>query len=230
MSTATIAPTWMTAVNAVTASESMSLPSSFSAIVRCAVDETGRNSVRPSTIPRMIASRMLTGRSAWSAAPYPDRRREDGCADGVSHLPFIGHQPDDVTGHGGPLPVSSASDDPRPFFAVTDEEIDATTHVVAIAGEVDLYSAPELKAHVLDAIDAGKTRIIVDLTNTTFIDSTTLGVLVGARKRLREQEGTLAVVCPDPDKVGLFEMTGLDRVFAIHSDRAAALAALPSSS
>src|SRR4051794_12458276 len=125
------------------------------------------------------------------------------------------------------MPVSSAfSDDARPFFAVEDDEVDSTTHVVEIAGEVDLYSAPELKAHVLDAIDAGKTRIIVDLTNTTFIDSTTLGVLVGARKRLREQEGTLAVVCPDPDKLGLFEMTGLDRVFSIHTDRGEALASL----
>ena len=127
------------------------------------------------------------------------------------------------------MTVSSAfPDDTRPHFAVDDEEVDATTHVVDVAGEVDLYSAPELKAHVLDAIDSGKTKIIVDLTNTTFIDSTTLGVLVGARKRLREHNGTLAVVCPDTDKLGLFEMTGLDRVFSIHMDRTAALAAVQS--
>jgi anti-sigma B factor antagonist len=125
---------------------------------------------------------------------------------------------------------SASSDDARPFFSLEDEDVDATTHIVNVAGEVDLYSAPELKAHVIDAIERGKTRIVVDLTDTTFIDSTTLGVLVGARKRLREQDGTLAIVCPDPDKVGLFEMTGLDRVFAIHSDRSAALAGLPSSS
>jgi anti-sigma B factor antagonist len=122
--------------------------------------------------------------------------------------------------------MSSASDDTRPFFAIRDEDVDPATQVIDIAGEVDLYSAPELKSHVLDAIDAGKTRLLVDLTNTTFIDSTTLGVLVGARKRLRERDGTLTVVCPDPDKLGLFEMTGLDRVFSIHSDRGAALAEL----
>jgi anti-sigma B factor antagonist len=122
--------------------------------------------------------------------------------------------------------VSSTSDDTRPFFAINDEDVDPTTQVIDVAGEVDLYSAPELKAHVLDAIDAGKTRLLVDLTNTTFIDSTTLGVLVGARKRLRERDGTLVVVCPDPDKLGLFEMTGLDRVFSIHADRGAALAEL----
>jgi anti-sigma B factor antagonist len=126
--------------------------------------------------------------------------------------------------------VTSASDEPRPFFSVDDEELDAQTQVVAVAGEVDLYSAPELKMHVLDAIDSGKTRIVVDLTNTTFIDSTTLGVLVGARKRLRQHNGVLAVVCPDPDKLGLFEMTGLDRVFSIHADRAEALEAVESGS
>ena len=123
----------------------------------------------------------------------------------------------------------SPHDDTQPF-SVEDEEIDATTHVVNVAGEVDLYSAPELKERVLSAIDAGKTRIVVDLSKTTFIDSTTLGVLVGARKRLREHDGSLAVVCVDDDKLALFEMTGLDRVFSIHEDRTAALAAVRSGS
>src|SRR4051794_33766594 len=130
-------------------------------------------------------------------------------------------------GQGGPIPLSSRSrDDTEPFFKIEAEDIDSTTHVVTVAGDVDLYSAPELKMHVLDAIDRGRSQIVVDLTDATFIDSTTLGVLVGARKRLRENDGTLAVVCPDEDKLGLFEMTGLDRVFSIYRDRAGALAAL----
>jgi anti-sigma B factor antagonist len=116
----------------------------------------------------------------------------------------------------------------QPFFSAEDISIDDKTHVVELAGEVDLYSAPELKRRIVDAIDAGKTRIVVDLSQTTFIDSTTLGVLVGARKRLRANDGSLAVVCPDPDKLALFEMTGLDRVFSIHDDRAAALEAVGS--
>ena len=116
----------------------------------------------------------------------------------------------------------------QPFFRIKDEEIDATTQVVGVEGDVDLYSAPELKSHVLTAIDAGKTRLVVDLSKASFIDSTTLGVLVGARKRLREREGAIAVVCPDKDKLGLFEMTGLDRVFSIHPDRDGALAAVRS--
>jgi anti-sigma B factor antagonist len=123
---------------------------------------------------------------------------------------------------------STSHDDLRPLFSVDDEEVDPTTHVVSVSGEVDLYSAPELKERMLSAIDRGKTRIVVDLTGASFIDSTTLGVLVGARKRLREHDGVLAVVCADDDKLALFEMTGLDRVFSIHEDRSAALAAVQS--
>jgi anti-sigma B factor antagonist len=123
---------------------------------------------------------------------------------------------------------SASHDDLTSIFSVHDEIVDDTTQVVAVAGEVDLYSAPELKEHILTAIEGGKTRIVVDLTEATFIDSTTLGVLVGARKRLREHDGTLAVVCPDDDKLGLFEMTGLDRVFSIHALRGEALAAVKS--
>jgi len=126
------------------------------------------------------------------------------------------------------LTSASPDDLPQPYFYAEDIDVDETTHVVELAGEVDLYSAPELKKRVLDAIDSGKTRIVVDLARTTFIDSTTLGVLVGARKRLRAKDGKLAVVCPDPDKLALFEMTGLDRVFSIHDDRAAALEAVRS--
>lgn len=126
--------------------------------------------------------------------------------------------------------MSSGSHDDlaRPFFRVEDEEIDAATHVVGVEGEVDLYSAPQLKRHVISAIDGGKSHIIVDLSKASFIDSTTLGVLVGARKRLRAHGGALAVVCPDPDQLGLFEMTGLDRVFSIHPDRDSALMAVRS--
>ncbi len=59
MSTAMIAPTWMTAVNAVMDGSSMDRPSILATMVRCPVEETGRNSVRPSTMPRMIACRIV---------------------------------------------------------------------------------------------------------------------------------------------------------------------------
>jgi len=73
-------------------------------------------------------------------------------------------------------------------------------------------------------IDQGGKDVIVDLTSTTFIDSTTLGVLVGGVKRLRTNEGQLALVCSDRNITKIFEITGLDRVFTIHETRDAALA------
>jgi anti-sigma B factor antagonist len=114
----------------------------------------------------------------------------------------------------------------HPFFAVTDYEIDASAHTVALAGDVDLYTAPQFKSNLVGLIERGKTRIVVDLTDAHFIDSTTLGVLVGAMKRIRKGGGKLVVVCPDEDMRRLFDLTGLDHVFSIFDDRRAAIEAV----
>ena len=67
---------------------------------------------------------------------------------------------------------------------------------------------------------------MVDLSKATFIDSTTLGVLVGGVKRLRPAGGALALVCTDQNITKIFEITGLDRVFPIHGSRDEALASV----
>jgi anti-sigma B factor antagonist len=110
-------------------------------------------------------------------------------------------------------------------FDVNTEKLSDDQYVISLAGEVDLYTAPEFKQQLLDVIDQGAKEVIVDLTNTTFIDSTTLGVLVGGVKRLRTNEGQLALVCNDRNITKIFEITGLDRVFTIHETRDAAVAA-----
>lgn len=110
-------------------------------------------------------------------------------------------------------------------FQIADEEIDSQTHVIALGGEVDLYTAPEFKERMVALIEAGKKRIVVDLSNATFIDSTTLGVLVGGVKRLRPAGGSLSLVCTDPNISKIFEITGLDRVFPIYATRDEALSA-----
>ena len=66
-----------------------------------------------------------------------------------------------------------------PEFALTEDALDGDRHVVAVRGEIDLFTAPELKQKLTDAIEGGKTRIVVDLTDTSFLDSTALGTLVG---------------------------------------------------
>jgi anti-sigma B factor antagonist len=113
-------------------------------------------------------------------------------------------------------------------FHIQDEEIDAETHVIELGGEIDLYTAPEFKERMIQLIDGGKKRIVVDLSNATFIDSTTLGVLVGGVKRLRPAGGALALVCTDQNITKIFEITGLDRVFSIHGTRDDALGSLGS--
>jgi anti-sigma B factor antagonist len=108
-------------------------------------------------------------------------------------------------------------------FQIQDEEIDSTTHVIELGGEVDLYTAPEFKERMVELIEGGKKQIVVDLSKATFIDSTTLGVLVGGVKRLRPSGGSLALVCTDQNISKIFEITGLDRVFPIHGSREEAL-------
>lgn len=102
---------------------------------------------------------------------------------------------------------------------IADYALDGRTHVVEAGGELDLYSAPELKARIWNAIDAGKTRLIMDLTEVTFIDSTGLSVLVAAVKRIRPADGTVALVVKDYDIERLLELTGLDGRFQIFRSR-----------
>ena len=113
-------------------------------------------------------------------------------------------------------------------FSIETEQLGSTRHVIALTGEVDLYTAPELKSQMLEMIANGADEVVVDFTDTTFIDSTTLGVLVSGVKRLREKGGTLSIVCSDRNITKIFEITGLDRVFAIYPTRAEALERLDS--
>ncbi len=117
-----------------------------------------------------------------------------------------------------------------PEFALTEDVLDEDRHVVAIRGEIDLFTAPELKQKLTDAIEGGRTRIVVDLSETTFLDSTALGVLIGAVKRLRSRDGALVIVNTDPNIAKTFEITGLDQIFTIVADRGDAVAALDGAS
>ena len=104
-------------------------------------------------------------------------------------------------------------------FDVKTEQISDDTAVIALSGEVDLYTAPEFKQQLLETIGQGAKEVVVDLSDTTFIDSTTLGVLVGGVKRLRPAGGRLSLVCNDRNITKIFEINGLDRVFTIYATR-----------
>jgi anti-sigma B factor antagonist len=104
-------------------------------------------------------------------------------------------------------------------FDIKTEQLGDDAYVISLAGEVDLYTAPEFKQKLLEVIGQGGKQVVVDFSGTTFIDSTTLGVLVGGVKRLRTNEGQLSLVCSDRNITKIFEITGLDRVFTIYPTR-----------
>jgi anti-sigma B factor antagonist len=113
-------------------------------------------------------------------------------------------------------------------FSVETELLPDDTRVVAVAGELDLYTAPPFEEQILDALDTGTARIVVDLSACEFLDSTALGILVKARKRLGDQERRLVLVATDHNIVKVFQITGLDRTFTIVPTRESALnGALP---
>ena len=95
--------------------------------------------------------------------------------------------------------------------------------IVAVGGDADLHSAPELRDRLTDLMDEGVTWIVLDLSETTFVDSMALGVLLGTVKRLRTTGGRLDVVVPRPDIRRIFEITMLDRVFDLHASLEQAL-------
>jgi anti-sigma B factor antagonist len=113
-------------------------------------------------------------------------------------------------------------------FDIKTEQLEDNSYVIALTGEVDLYTAPEFKQQLLDVIAQGAKDVVVDFSDTTFIDSTTLGVLVGGVKRLRMNDGQLSLVCSDRNITKIFEITGLDRVFTIYGSRDEAVSAIGS--
>ena len=111
-------------------------------------------------------------------------------------------------------------------FDIKTEQLSDSSYVISLAGEVDLYTAPEFKQQLLEVIGQGGKNVVVDFSDTTFIDSTTLGVLVGGVKRLRSNDGQLSLVCSDRNITKIFEITGLDRVFTIYPTRDEAVSEL----
>ena len=104
-------------------------------------------------------------------------------------------------------------------FDLNTDKLGEDAYVISLSGEVDLYTAPEFKQQLLEVVGQGGKKVVVDFSDTTFIDSTTLGVLVGGVKRLRPNGGQLSLVCNDRNITKIFEITGLDKVFPIYATR-----------
>jgi anti-sigma B factor antagonist len=99
--------------------------------------------------------------------------------------------------------------------------------VLAVQGEVDVYTAPQFREQLIQLVDQGHRQIVVDLEGVEFLDSTGLGVLVGGLKRVRSQDGDLSLVCTQRRILKVLEITGLTKVFDIHDSVDAAVAGSP---
>jgi anti-sigma B factor antagonist len=110
------------------------------------------------------------------------------------------------------------------YFRI-EEDVDREVPVISVIGEIDVATAPQLRECLHGVIGPDRPSVVLDLLAVTFLDSTALGVLVGALKRCRELGGELHVVVADARIMKIFEITGLTKVFPIADSLAAAGAA-----
>ena len=88
--------------------------------------------------------------------------------------------------------------------------------VIVVGGEIDVYTAPKLRDKITELVNVGNHELLVDLEAVEFLDSTGLGVLVGGLKKVRAQDGTMALICSQDRLLKIFRITGLAKVFVIH--------------
>ena len=97
--------------------------------------------------------------------------------------------------------------------------------VVQVRGEIDVFTAPQLRAYLEDLVRTGRHRLVVDMEHVEFIDSTGLSALVNVLKLVRTYDGSLRLVCTHERIIRLFRITVLPKAFPIHDTVAEALAA-----
>ena len=95
--------------------------------------------------------------------------------------------------------------------------------VIALSGEADVYTSPRIKQEIVDLLNNGTHKLVVDLTGVEYLDSTGLGVLIGGLKRARERDGDLKLVCDNVRILRIFEITGLTKIFDIYRSESEAL-------
>jgi anti-sigma B factor antagonist len=102
-----------------------------------------------------------------------------------------------------------------------DLELETNKHddqtVLTVRGEIDVYTAPRLRQAIVDLVDAGAVNLVIDMEKVDFLDSTGLGVLVEGLKRVRTRGGDLSIVVTQDKIIKIFEITGLNKAFSLHT-------------
>jgi anti-sigma B factor antagonist len=114
-----------------------------------------------------------------------------------------------VTGARG----SRVREGPLPEFRITSERQSSDSYLVRVTGELDLYTAPQLDNELEGIIRDGAAHVVVDLRDAPFLDSSGLGVLLGAAHRLGKDGLVLTGLGPEPRRV--LELTGADRLLTV---------------
>lgn len=117
------------------------------------------------------------------------------------------------------------------MYVVYEVEDGTNTAVVTLRGELDAHDAPRLRELLTEAVERialdpgqGQRRLVLDLTGVAFLDSTALGTMIGALRRIREADGAMRIVLPETPARRIFDITGLLPVLDVYPNRDAALA------
>ena len=113
---------------------------------------------------------------------------------------------------------------PAPSFELVVQPAENQTQVVAVRGEIHVTTAGEFSRRFHEILGRGRSRVVLDLSDTTFIDSTGLSVLLNCLRRINRNRGRLTIVCSNPTVLRLFHVTRLESTFDIVPTRDEALA------
>jgi len=102
-------------------------------------------------------------------------------------------------------------------FVRSDEPGDSGAPVLVARGEIDVYTSPDFRRELQQLVATDSATVVVDFSAVDFIDSSGLGVLVGALKRMRERDGTIALRGMTPSTQKVFDITGLTSLFTIEA-------------
>lgn len=109
-------------------------------------------------------------------------------------------------------------------FRVTEHPLEGPGTVLAVTGELDIATAPTFRSQLNEILDRGQRRLVIDMTQVSFVDSVALAVLLAAVRRLGDEGRIGFVVAPDSYGMLIFEASGMDAVLAVFQSHSEAVA------